>query len=497
LKKLEPAKMDPSRRTECLERTRTDVLTFIIDWASDLGQAQNVLLLHGLAGSGKSTVATTVANRFREQGRLGAFLFFDRQVTERSDPTIVVRTLAYQIGSFYPQIGTFVSAAIDDTPTILLSPIVFQFHKLLVDILPSIAVLPMQTIVLILDGLDECATPEDRRSLVKLLSEETVQLPPTFRIIITSRPDADIRHAFESQRHILLQELDLYSTTTTQDISTYFRHHMNLICAKKRDLATGWPGDEQIRALTDLARGLFVWASTACRFIDGHDPKKRLEIILERKAPVQTESTLDILYRSALGSVLLWDDEDFVADFRTIIGMVLVLRNPLSCTAIDTLLGKPNGRSAIDTILQLGCVVSSSPTVRIIHPSFSDFLSTRSRCGRDMWFFQIPSANYPLATNCLHNLNQVLRQNICNLTLSADTHNATLPEDVEYACLFWIDHVCNIKDEVTPILESLDAFLDHHLLHWFEAMSILKRSRTTIMLLNNLLGWITVSILSR
>jgi len=144
LKKLEPAKMDPSRRTECLERTRTDVLTFITDWASDLGQAQNVLLLHGLAGSGKSTIATTVANRFREQGRLGAFLFFDRRVTERSDPTIVVRTLAYQIGSFYPQIGTFLSAAIDDTPTILLSPIAFQFHKLLVDILPSIAVVPMQ-----------------------------------------------------------------------------------------------------------------------------------------------------------------------------------------------------------------------------------------------------------------------------------------------------------------------------------------------------------------
>jgi hypothetical protein len=29
LKKLEPVKMDPSRRTECLEGTRTDILDFV------------------------------------------------------------------------------------------------------------------------------------------------------------------------------------------------------------------------------------------------------------------------------------------------------------------------------------------------------------------------------------------------------------------------------------------------------------------------------------
>jgi hypothetical protein len=82
---------------------------------------------------------------------------------------------------------------------------------------------------------------------------------------------------------------------------------------------------------------------------------------------------------------------------------------------------------------------------------------------------------------------------MCNLTLSADMGTETLPDAVAYACRFWIDHVCEIEIAIPLFLVHLDAFLNRHLLHWFEAMSILKKSRDTITLLGNLSTWIAVS----
>jgi WD40 repeat protein len=70
----------------------------------------------------------------------------------------------------------------------------------------------------------------------------------------------------------------------------------------------------------------------------------------------------------------------------------------------------------------------------------------------------------------------------------------TLPEDVAYACLFWVKHICLVKtDIVQSVMEVLDKFVHRYLLHWFEAMSLLGRSKDTSTLLDDLSDWITVS----
>jgi hypothetical protein len=76
LQNLQPVHMDASNRYECLEGTRLATIQFILDWASEPVGTQNVLWLHGLAGVGKSTLATTMATHFRNQRRLGAFFIF-------------------------------------------------------------------------------------------------------------------------------------------------------------------------------------------------------------------------------------------------------------------------------------------------------------------------------------------------------------------------------------------------------------------------------------
>lgn len=493
--------MDPSNRSGCLAGTRCDLLKTIIDWVCDPTSHQSVLWLSGIAGSGKSTISTSIANHFRRTNQLGAFLFFNRGVAECNDPASVVQTLAYQLGTFHPLIGETISTVIEEAPNVLLSPISYQFEQLISSADSTVPSLPVPApIVFIFDALDECGTVSNREALLEIIARELCDLI-SFRVIITSRPDMDIVLALESHPRVLQVKLDVRSALVDQDISMYFHHHMALIHQKKRHLRIGWPGEDAIRDLTGKSSGLFVWASTAVKFINGHDPQKRVLRLLQDDRDQLAESGLDALYRTALESVGMWEDPDFVEDFRAIFGMILFLRNPLSTSAIDKLLDANNGRPSLDTINQLGCVVLSRPTVRLLHPSFSDFLLTKTRCCRDVWFFRPEAQNRILATQCIIRLGTFLRYNMLNLTLSIGLSNWTegrLPQDIQYACTFWISHTCAIDLQETPppFMVQLHEFLNHHLMHWLEAMSIINKSRDTIKMLRNLAVWVN-SVSSR
>jgi hypothetical protein len=163
-------------------------------------------------------------------------------------------------------------------------------------------------------------------------------------------------------------------------------------------------------------------------------------------------------------------------------GTILVARGPLSAAGLNGLL-----RLDGHTILRLGSVLYGDASIRILHPSFADFLTTRARCKYDAWFIDLKSQHLRIAIHCLDRLDGYLRHDVCDLGHFADA-DATLPEDIAYACCFWVEHVCLIEDPL-PISEKLEAFLFKHLLHWFEAMNILKRSRETIRMLRNLHDW--------
>ena len=87
---LNPSIFTGDDHPECLENTRKRTLEDIYDWANAKGRP-NVLLLIGAAGTGKSTIATTVAGMYQRKGQLGCHIFFIR---EKSDPRNVLQTIA-------------------------------------------------------------------------------------------------------------------------------------------------------------------------------------------------------------------------------------------------------------------------------------------------------------------------------------------------------------------------------------------------------------------
>ncbi|KIL54678.1 hypothetical protein M378DRAFT_92097 [Amanita muscaria Koide BX008] len=497
LSALKPVAINEHDRDPCLPKTRLDVVKFLVKWIADGPSDQKgVLWLYGLAGSGKSTLSTTIAWMMREFRRLGAFFFFDRDIPKRNAATMIP-VLAYQLAQIDARIGAIVSQIVESNQNIAEMPVNIQFTTLLK---------PLQSvewsrgpIVLVIDALDECGIEKDRAKLLDALSIGFSDLPPFLRVIVVSRPETDIKRKFASHPAVYPYHLDIDSAANKDDISEFLRHRLNKIRTNNEYLhfTSDWPGEDKINALTERSAGLFVWASTASLYIDGHAPDLRLnELIIQQSVDTSSEPfvNLDRLYKTGLQSAGRWADTLFRSDCCAIFGAIICARNPLTCLMIDSLLSLQE--PCLQSISRLGCVLRWSETepIRILHPSFHDYLS--GRCNGEPWFIDLEEHNAKLAVHCIKLLDSDndLRENICGLTLPHPVQNETLPEAVSYACKFWVEHICLISKAENSVGDLIHEFLGRHLLHWIEALAILKRHDITIRSLQSLLKWLSVSL---
>jgi hypothetical protein len=219
-----------------------------------------------------------LAEQFRNIRRLRAFIHFDRNDAANSSPELVIGTLCYQLARFQPDIGAAVSQRIRDNPKLPTFPISSQFNQLLLEPLLSIPSLesggPM---IIILDPLDECGDAESSRTLLQVLSSGFAKLPPVFRILVTSRKEFDITSALSSQPNIDPRPL---AAAGNDDIEHFF-HHSLADTTIRFDLAPGWLDVNVIPQLTRLSEGLWIWASTAVKFIESDSyPPRQLKHLL-------------------------------------------------------------------------------------------------------------------------------------------------------------------------------------------------------------------------
>ena len=152
---------DGSSRPLCQVGTRVDILEEIISWAHDCSSVI-VGWLRGPAGSGKSTVAQTIADHFRLLKLLGAYTFYTRA---KSNPGLVLRMLAYQLARHSPIIARHMSDAVKDMGIISAS-MEIQFETLFRKALTEASKEIDSPVVIILDALDECGMSQDRKGLM-------------------------------------------------------------------------------------------------------------------------------------------------------------------------------------------------------------------------------------------------------------------------------------------------------------------------------------------
>ncbi|KDQ06464.1 hypothetical protein BOTBODRAFT_96524, partial [Botryobasidium botryosum FD-172 SS1] len=464
----------------CLENTRASVLDDITRWVHSVPErGPNIpFFLSGGAGTGKSSVANSLAAQYHGLGSLGSAFCFDRAVAGRNAPDGLFRSVARGLAARDPVIREAIVTALKQDPDLPSADFTRQFASLVRD--PCYKAATGSPIVLIFDALDECG---DRKRLLNLFSSELPKLPPRFRVILTGRPVPDILAMLRVS--MLEYPLSHDGVEVTSDISALVTQRLHAVAAENPELPEGWPVPGMLQALVHNAGGLFIWAKTACDFVEGSlDPERQLQKVLSAE---YASKGIDALYTLALQDVITDEAHE---SFKVFVGLIMVAKVPLSVNGIALLAKQYQEQPAIPAKKLLGLlhslldgVETSSTPVKTLHPSFHDFLTHSSHSAST---FHIDKAihNGKLALACFKLLNAELKYNICGLPdnhayneeVSAQAISQGIGESLQYAVAFGLDHLLLVSPKMasTPLIEEVEIFLKDHLLHWMEVLSLLK-----------------------
>ncbi|RYP04155.1 hypothetical protein DL764_004654 [Monosporascus ibericus] len=327
----------------CHRDTRVDLLREISEWAEN-PRAKAVFWLNGMAGTGKSTISRTVAHSFSKTGHLGASFFFKRGEGDRGGISKFFTTIASQLVEKDTTLALHVKTAIDEDPSIFGKAVREQFEKL---VLLPLSKIPqnyrtLDTLVIVVDALDECERDEDVRLIINLLSRTNALQFPRLRVFVTSRPELAIRLGFSAVRGTY-QDLVLHEIPNPimeHDLSVYFTHELmkikddyNCSMPKDRQLSPYWPEQSDIQILVEMATPLFIFAATTCRFLADRksgNPDKKLRKVLKHRTKSQ-ESKLDATYLPVLHQMLVGlssrEISEALQEFRDISGSSIKLSN--------------------------------------------------------------------------------------------------------------------------------------------------------------------------
>ena len=498
----------------CLSNTRVDLRLQITEWAEDT-RGKCIFWLNGMAGTGKSTISRTVAQSFADKGQLGGSFFFKRGEGDRGNAARFFTTIAAQLITKVPSLSPFIRDAIDGDPAISAKALKEQFEKLIFQPLSRIQGVSPQALrlVIVVDALDECEREEDIKTILLLLSQFRDMTSMYLRIFVTSRPELPIRLGFKNMERGTYQDLVLHEisqATIRHDISAFLHHELTKIQVD-RSLTIDWPGRENIKALVEMAVPLFIFAATVCRFVGDPrwDPKKRLATILEYQTASQA-SKLDRTYLPILDQLLVGQDEvekeKLAREFREVVGAIVILVNPLSIISLASLLRIPED----DIIRRLDLLhsVFSIPTsqahpVRLLHLSFRDFLLDPLKREKSPFWVDERKTHEIIASKCIQLMatSKYLKKNICNLQrpgalrseIDSQVIDVYLPAEVQYACRYWVYHLEQSKRSIYDE-DQVHVFLEAHLLHWLEAMSLLRNTSESITMITTLQSILEVSL---
>ena len=478
-------------------------------WSEDLS-APSVFWLNGLAGTGKSAIAQSIAERVFTDGRLGASFFCSRGVDDRSNLQLIFPTLAFQLAQRYPSFRSPLIRLLRSNPDIAHETLRAQIQRLIIQPLLSSKI----STVIVIDALDECKD-EESESAILLVLKKWVSTIPLVKFLITSRPEKHIMLGFRGPllhnltRLFILHEVD--PRTVDEDIRHFFKHKLSEL-ARQCGGIEGWPTDEQLNSLCRRASGFFVYAVATVNFLEHkfRSPSDQLAIIMESpestghegRTELKAYVTLDSLYMSIFQEAFCNNDCEDDAMVRSVLSALILVVNPLSPSAISTLMGFDHG-----VVLRLLGLVQSllalhediNHPIQPFHKSFSDFLTDPARC-IDNRFYLSPDHHIDLALRCLKFMDESLEKNMCPIPdyflntevedLQTRIEESGIRGALEYACRSWYKHLIGAEYRTVEVVSALRPLLERKFLFWLEVLSVLDAVGDAAYALTAVLKWL-------
>ena len=512
---LEGEEAQRVRREVCTPGTRVRILDDIVTWAKDTTPGSpNVYWLFGQAGSGKSTIAYTVARRFEFAGDpndtvvLGGNFFCSRQFEETRLSKCIIRTVVYHLAlkcrafadqlrnADFDTVNQNVRAQLED---LLIAP--WQASK---PGSPDPSNPPSHYLIVIdaLDEIDGTGGSEFLRVLLEVIDKNENRLQG-LKFFVTSRPDPNLVGLVDSLRSKQLYHLQHVRPEEAQnDIRTY-------LTAKLPHFAV------EFENLVALTAGLFIYAATIVKYLAKYEPPEQKSFLTtllasSNSSTLQSLSTwkpftlLDTLYSQILDGAFrdFSPEENGWEVRRSILHTFLCTAERTSTSVVANLLFTYTDiaeklLSALHAVLYC-----ERGQVLTYHKSFSDFILDRGRSGK-FWCNQAMHHRV-LADACFRCMEDGLRFNIANISSSfvLDIENPILADVVKenilpvlsYSSRNWSYHVSAAASIVPDGLHSsISEFLKLRALFWIEAMNLLGLRGLCGSMLRTVYDWVISS----
>lgn len=188
----------------CLKGTRIDILNKIQDW-TESPEAEPIYWLHGMAGTGKTSVALTVAKALNARqpfagngiGRvalnngvfLGASFFFKQGDATRNSTKTFFTTIAKRLAQEVPNLMVYITDSISKDLEIGFKSWYQQFSNLIAKplyLLDRDTFIPIRLIVNIVEALDECINPTESEEMISMLEDIGDLHQVQLRVLITA-----------------------------------------------------------------------------------------------------------------------------------------------------------------------------------------------------------------------------------------------------------------------------------------------------------------------
>ena len=493
------------KREVCTDGTRVKILEDITKWANSRSLASpRVFWLTGQAGSGKTTIAYTIAKRFEEGGNdqhtvLGGNFLCSRQFPETQLQTRILPTIAYQLAH---KCKSFANALhVVDKLDAVNHDLSNQMKGLLVEpwlsevnCHPGQPELPIYLIVI--DALDEVKGVGGSIFLRDLLSAINEYNLRGLKFLVTSRPDPNVAtlcESFASEAVCRLQDVSIEEAKS--DIEKYLKTQLPELAHSPKLVELG-----------QRVGGLFIYAATVVKYLTPHDSitvteqTEMLDDFLSKSyEPASSSdhdatSLVDELYRRIMCDAFSkYKGKYLTRRLRTLYTFLCTAERTSASVVAALILDGDN--EAVKAVLHDLHAVLYIQDDRVFwyHASFPDFIFTPARSNfsndkKDFTYSCYESAHHSLLSESCFSIMKSeksgLRFNMGNITSSFlfDCDNTGLPEQVNknisavlrYSSRYWTHHLPSPQMINTDSLCCcISEFLQIRVLFWIEAMNLL------------------------
>ncbi len=294
----------------------------INEWLRD-PDAKQVFLIVGDIGSGKSAIAAWLSKAYPEQA---VGIHFCLRNSEKNSPFKFVISITAQLCEKVKGYKELIERMSLSRSTISASD---AFRKLIINpICSGGIIIPEKPVFILIDGLDEAKMQTgEQGTILDIIVDQSMFLPPWLRIIATTRPNSHIKDIMINCRRLEMQKKKRYHD---DDIRNYLLERFTEPKVQNIIEKSGADREEVIEEIVRQAQGIFLYAVLAVNCLS--------EGTLLPNNPEDLPPELSGFFIKSFSKI--FPDDESYQKIRPILDIVCLAREPLSAEEISNFCGR-------------------------------------------------------------------------------------------------------------------------------------------------------------